>query len=158
MMLLVVCKACAAVYRIDTGSVDPVEAQSLVGMRSDWWPNRYPCVLCGGMAEMADSIDPAALAAMAKYDLTPQEAFAAFNGLGLPDEQDCGPAAVKEVLQSSGVKDVVVEQLRGSNRSILRRIVMEDGRTLHLASGAMGALVYRISKPRSHVQEMLDGV
>jgi hypothetical protein len=129
----------------------------LFGEKSDWYPDKFPCpwVNCDGKGELLTSIQPEALAALSVHELTPQEAYVAFNGLGLPEEQDCGPTAV-QVAFNKLVKKVNVALLKGTNRSIVNWIEFEDGTRLFLGATAAGAIVYRIAKPRSFTQEALD--
>lgn len=131
---------------------DEVEVSSLLVEGSEWYPDQYPCPTdgCGGTAQYLESIDSAALSRLEIHDVTPQEGFAAFNGLGFPPERDCGETAVRAALKSP-VVDVGVRQLRGSNRSVLEWLQLEDGTRLYLAASSEGAVVYRLAKRFSYV-------
>jgi len=87
-MILVVCIPCNFVIRImpthAANAMGEREVNQLLGPDSNLWPNGFECVKCGknatGMLERA--ADPKVLRTMELRDLTPHEAFAAFNGLG----------------------------------------------------------------------------
>lgn len=154
-MIFVVCKTCKKGLRISPGDEGVMsEAESLFGMGSEYYPDRYPCFHCGPgtYAEMTSAADPHALRELEWYDVTPQEALAAMHGLGLPSERDCGPTAVETVLLSSAVKKVGVRPIRNSHRSIIDYLELEDGTRVHIGSSAYGAVVYKISKKHSYVE------
>jgi hypothetical protein len=90
---------------------------------------------------------------MVIHDITPQEAFAALNGLGFPPERDCGETAVRQAFASK-ITDVGVRQIRGANRSALEWIQFEDGTRLYVASSPHGAVVYRLAKRFSYVEQV----
>lgn len=151
-MIIIACKDCGTAVRV-TGEHE--ELSHLLGEQNpDWYPSKYPCptALCRGKAEFMEGIEPAALRLLNVYDLTPHEAFAAFNGLGLPEERDCGPTAVKDALMRSGIKDVDVRLIRGSNRSVIYNLTLKDGTILYLGSSPFGATVYRMSGLQSAVK------
>lgn len=152
-MILVACLPCGLVLRIIG---DPQELQ-LVGPGSDFWPNAFPCPYCEknaiGMKET--EADPNALSALKVIDLTPQDAFIAFNGMGLPREQKCTKEHVEQLFQ------MPVRRVRGhqtsTDRFLLERIEFWDGTMLYLGASPEGAIVYRIAAPPMHAQEALDG-
>ena len=153
-MIIIACRECGNAIRV-TGEHD--EVQQLLGEHNqDWYPDKYPCPMptCDGKSEFMDAIEPAAFRMLNIVDLTLHEAYAAFHGLGLPDERDCGPVAIRECLLSGRVKSVDVRLIRGSSRSVLYSITMEDGTTIHVGSSPFGAVVYRLAKPQSAVQRL----
>jgi hypothetical protein len=156
-VIIIACQECASAVRI-VGEND--ELNMLLGEgNAEWYPDNYPCptATCKGKAELMDGIESAALRLLTIYDLNPQEAFAAFHGLGLPSERDCGPTAVKEALLNNRIKDVDVRLIRGSNRSVVHRLTLENGMILYLGSSPFGATVYRISVPQSAVERFNGG-
>ena len=154
-MIIIACKDCGTAVRI-TG--EHAELEHLLGEYCDWYPNKYPCpsVGCGSCAEFQDAVAPAALRELTMYDLTPHEAYAAFHGLGLPEERDCNPTAVEKALVGKTIRAVHVALVRGSNRSVIYNLTTEDGAILSLGSSPFGAVVYRMSKTQSAV-ERVDG-
>lgn len=136
---------------------DPDEMDHLFGEKSEWYPDKYPHpdpdVKELGQYMMV--IQPEALRELDVRDLTPHEAFLAMSGLGLPEERDCGPTAVTQAFEHA-VKSVKCRLIKGTHRSVLDSIVFEDGSELFLASAVEGAVVYRISKPRSYTKEALN--
>lgn len=155
-MITIVCKSCGLAVRV---SGEEEEVTHLLGEKSDWYPSGYPCPAqgCSSKAEMVESIESVAAAALDIRDLTAIEAFHAYSGLGLPEERDCGPTAVSQALLNGKVTAVDVKLLRGSNRSVLYSLTMEDGIKLYLGSSAWGATVYRLAKPQSAVERLHEG-
>lgn len=142
-MILLVCR-CGTALRI---AGEHTEVESLFGVHSEWYPQSYPCPACPEkMAFVVNAIPAADQRNLVIHDLTTQEAFAALHGVGLPDEHDCGADAVTSKLLGSRVVSLEVKQIRGSNRSVLHSLFLEDGTRVYLGSGAEGAVVYRIAK------------
>jgi len=144
----IVCKSCGTAIRT-SGEYDEVD--SLLGEKSAWYPDQYPCPTCGGKSEMVLAIDNTAFRSLDLHDLTPEEAFAAFNGLGLPEERECGPMAVKEAFKCP-VREVKCDLIRGTNRTVLRSIEFEDGTRMYFGASSYGCTVYRIA--RRNVEEV----
>lgn len=155
-MIIIACKDCGTAVRV-TGEHE--ELSHLLGeLNAEWFPDCYPCptAVCQGKAEFMESIEPAAMRLLTLYDLTPHEAYAAFHGLGLPEERDCGPTAVEKALLESRIVELGTSLIRGSNRAVLYHLKLEDGTMLYLGSSPFGATVYRIARPQSAV-ERVDG-
>lgn len=156
-MIIIACRECGMAVRV-SGEHD--EVQSLLGeQNTEWYPDLYPCPRagCTSKAELMESVEPSALQTLSLHDLSPQEAYAAFHGLGLPEERDCGPTAVKTALLGSRIKNVDVRLIKGSNRSVLYKIELEDGTSLYLGSSSFGATVYRVAKLQSAVERLSSG-
>lgn len=153
-MIIIVCKECGTAVRT---SGEHEEVDCILGTKCDWFPDRYPCPSagCRGLGEMVDQLEPGASQYIDLHDLTVQEAFAAFHGLGMPEERDCGPTAVTEAFKVP-VKSLDAKLLKGSNRTIIYSIEFENGTRMYLASSAYGALVYRIATPRKYSDEVTD--
>jgi len=155
-MIVIPCLACNVCMRT---MGDAAQVDHLVGERSGFWPDQYPCIHCGALCRGLREIeaDPAALQKMHVLDLEPEELFAALNGLGTPAEHRCTEAAVLALLQSK-VKRVVGREVQGqaSTRFVLESMEFEDGHKMFFGAAPEGALVYRISKPHSYV-EAVDG-
>lgn len=138
-MINVACKACGCVVRI-TGEPNDV------ALFADWWPDHFPCPKCKQAAEVVDAISPDTLPALSIYDLTSGEAFQAFNGLGFPEERECGPIAVRMAFQQA-VETVNTRLIKGTTRAVIDSIKFADGTTMYLGASSYGAIVYRISGP-----------
>jgi len=151
-MIFIRCSNCAFTMRV-FGS-DSAEMEGLVGPKSEWYPDRYPCPKCGERARTV-VLDAKMLANLNVLDLNPQEAFVAFSGGGLPGQGRCGAEVVKRALVGAIVKTVSVRHIKGTERCCLDSITLEDGKTLYLASSVYGAAVYRIAEPHSYVGEAL---
>ena len=117
---------------------DTDEAEYLVGPKCEWYPDRYKCPKCGErcacFVKLAEGDHPS-------VTLTAQEAFVAFSGGGLPEEQECSASRVEKLLTECHIKRVFTRHIRGTNRCTLDRLELEDGTTLHLGSSAHGACV-----------------
>jgi hypothetical protein len=100
----------------------------------------------GCEAPVSSSGDLDALSGMRVVDLTPEEAYAALHGLGLPEEQDCRAERVGLLLRERPVRRIVARDLPGTRRAVLERIELWDGTTLHLGAGPEGAVVFRIGR------------
>jgi hypothetical protein len=152
-VITIVCTSCGTAIRT---SGEYAEVDLLLGEKSEWYPDKYPCANCPAKAALIDNIDPSALKALDLYEMTAQEAYGAFNGLGLPEERECGPMAVGDAFKSS-VKKVHCELIKGTNRSVVRHIELEDGTRVYFGSSPYGATVYRIAKRRVSAAESSHG-
>jgi hypothetical protein len=153
-VILIVCRKCGCGLRISPGQVGDVsESENLFGRGSTLYPDKYPCFRCEQPSEFVPAAEAEALRAIELFDVTPQEALAAMNGLGLPSEQDCSASAVVELF-TKPVRRVHARPIRNSHRCLLDHIEFEDGTKLYLGSSAHGATVYRIARPHSYVKEV----
>lgn len=101
-------------------------------------------------------VEARSLAELTVHDVSPQEAFAALHGLGLPSERECSPAAVREVMVGATIRSVGTRTIQNSHRAALEYIELENGTRIYVASGSGGAVIYRISQPESYVQKVID--
>lgn len=149
-MIIVACLICRLAIRI---LGDPLEVERLVGSESEFWPTSYPCPECGAMAKgMKEAeADPIALNVMEMKELTPAEAFIAFNGMGLPSERACGEEQVRALFQTP-VRKVVGQQAK-TGRFVIEHIQFWDGTKLYLGASPSGAVVYKISAPPAYTLE-----
>lgn len=152
-MIIIVCTACKAGLRVGPGAEG--ESEMLFGQGSDYYPDKYPCFRCEkNIAKFVPAMSSDALAQLDLFDVTPTEAFAAINGLGIPGEQECSAAAVKRFTEGRTVKSINVRQIRNSHRCLIDGIVLDNGVTLYLGSSALGATVYRVALPHSYVESV----
>jgi hypothetical protein len=160
-MILVVCIPCNFVIRImpthAANAMGEREVNQLLGPDSNLWPNGFECVKCGknatGMLERA--ADPKVLRTMELRDLTPHEAFAAFNGLGLPEEQHCSLESVQALLTEQPVRRVIGSTVKGQERTIIDALELWDGTKLHFSAGGEGAVIYRVVRSTSYATRVL---
>lgn len=155
-MIVIACLTCHLAIRT-TG--EPNELDFLVGTRSEWYPNRYPCPNseCLGKMTMTDAIESRVLGLLEVHDLSPQECFQALNGLGLPKERACDVGSIRKALQGRSIAFIDVQPVHNDKRSIVHSLLLDNGTRVYLASSPQGAMVYRIAPPRSVVREVLDG-
>lgn len=154
-MVTIVCsiQECRTAVRIQG---EDGEMESLFGEGSEWYPDNFPCPRCKAPSSIIDSISPAALKELTLTDVSAGEAYAAFNGLGLPEEHDCGPTAVADLLLKQRIVKADVGLIRGANRSVLRSLEFEDGTKMYLGSSPYGSTVFRLAPKRSIVEEVLS--
>lgn len=155
-MITIACIKCHLALRT-TGDFNEVDY--LVGMKCEWYPDKYPCPRsgCNGKMTLTDVIESSVLELLEVHDLTPQECWQAFQGLGLPAERACTPEAVADAMQASVVISVDMQAISNDKRTIIHSILLGTGVRVYLASSPQGAMVYRIAQPRSVVQEVLNG-
>lgn len=76
--------------------------------------------------------------------LSAQELYMSVLGLPLPDELPKDRELLVMFLKDAIIKDCVVEELGG--RFYLHELVLTNGKVIHLAAGARGAQVLKITK------------
>jgi hypothetical protein len=143
---------CNAVIRVAASDLEQLELT--IGSRSDWFPDRYPCPICGELMALHTRCPEERTQLI---DLSPGEAFAAFCGAGLPAEQECSATRVRELLTTMRVVRVQTRHITGTNRCTLDTIELDGGVVLHLASSAHGACVYRIRAPAAFTESLEHG-
>ena len=160
-MIVVACLPCSLAIRImplvmgDASSC--AELDMLVGHSSEFWPDKYPCPSCTQPATGVDEldVDQRVLQVMRLHDLTPQEAFAAFLGMGLPEEQRCSMSVLQELLREQPVRKVIGTDVEGAERTVVDALELWDGTKVHFGAGSDGAVVYRIVRPISYTERVL---
>ena len=102
---------------------------------------------CGGRVNLLDSPEIKALATdprLVSIQLDIKEFFRAVMGAGLPDEIPTSPEAVDALLRTHRVVKTEVHQV--GKFIALSRLVLENGLSLHLASGHGTAIILKITK------------
>ena len=153
-MIHIICQKCTVGLRISPG--EPGETESLYGPSSDWWPDNYPCFVCGKKAQLLETVTPGETKweAMHFHDVTPKEAYAAMNGLGLPAERECSAEAVRQLLSGARIKRAKVKQIQHDHRCVIDYLELEDETKVYIAAAPMGAVVYRVAPKHSYVAEV----
>jgi hypothetical protein len=157
-MILIVCLPCSLAIRVLPSSTDTSgELDSLVGRASGFWPDQYECPRCQkkmrGLLER--DANPHTLRSLELKDLTPQEAFQLFSGLGFPEEQNCTLVETLLLMKEQPVRKLRGVDIEGSpKRFILEEIELWDGSRVFLGSSPDGAVVYRIARPDSAVARL----
>lgn len=154
-MITIVCTRCSHALRV-VGAAEEVD--TLVGIRCDQWPDKFVCFHCEGPAQgmLTAEISELADKQLRVHAVTPQQAFAALNGMGLPEEATCCKEVIEPLFEACGIK-VKGRQLPQTTRYVLHELTFPDGRTLYLGSSVAGPMVYRITEKHSYVNG-LDGV
>ena len=155
-MIFIACNKCNHALFV---SGDEREVSILVGPNSDFWPDKYRCASCGTLGAQAclsPEVDPVVLATRIVSNVTAEEAFAALNGLGLPEERVCSEELIEALFERQGIK-VKGRQLCGNlPRYILDSLTFADGTCVHLGASSYGAILYRVVKPHSYVDAVAD--
>jgi hypothetical protein len=155
-MILIICEPCSICLRV---MGDAEEIDHLVGEKSDFWPNKFVCPTCEktcvGVKEI--DADPQVLNLLSLMDLGPEDAFKAMHGMGLPHEGDCRAPVVDELLRTQPIRKVKTKEIPHTHRCRVDWLELWDGTRMYFGAGAEGAVVYRITKPVSHVKRLDDG-
>lgn len=69
--------------------------------------------------------------------------------MGFSSERKCGPAELTKMLTGTKVISVDVDKTSDPDKSILRSITLEGGRTLHLAPSTIGVVVLKVTENRN---------
>jgi len=85
-----------------------------------------------------------------------QTYYRVINGFGRPDQVPADLPAVKSELVSKRVVSIDGYSVGDPARTILRKLVMDDGTMLHFASSTHGACVFAISEPGPTCVEVFD--
>ena len=101
---------------------------------------------CEGRVQASTSDKMARTSQQKTTRLTVQEFVAAMAGLGLPDEIDASPEVVSAMLKSCPVIGFTLHRSSHPKRSILTELVLSNNTILHLAAGADGPTVYKITR------------
>ena len=140
--MIIWCQNCGSILRSTGGPSDAY----LVGVDSDFWPDKYRCPLCEYPAKAClDSAAPQELLASPEaINLSTDELYAALMGCGIPSETRASTDNVKAVMEGKKIKTVVAIDLPGYPRCVVNKIILEDGAVIYLSSGCFGATVYRM--------------
>ncbi len=147
-MIVYLCAGCKFAARVLGSSTESVE---LVGPTSQFWSQQNLCPACENnnlLAAHEHMLSGELLHSLRFTELEATECFAMLCGDGLPEEWSANATAVQEVFTSSRVKTVTATTVKGTTRSIIERIIFEDGTRMYLAASPHGAIVYRIARGR----------
>lgn len=153
-MITIACSNCNHALRVN-GEVRDVD--SLVGQGSEYWPDKYPCYHCGGMALgfLTPEVSVLAMQSLTVVDVNPEEAFAALNGLGIPAERTCCEEVILPFFEAVGIQ-VKGKQLRGQTRYILEELTFPDGTRMQIGPSPQGAVIYRLVRKHSYVSAVAE--
>lgn len=140
-------------------SGDPEEIRLLIGEKSDWWPDKYPCFSCGEMATgmLESEADEKAAQLIRFVNVKAQEAYAALCGMGVPEERTCCAEVIEALFKEHGIK-AKGRQPRAENLYYVDELEFKDGTRLFLAPSPRGAAIFRVAKPHSYTKEALENV
>lgn len=153
-MIFIACTRCLAALQV----VDDIDASDqLVGQQSDFWPDKYTCFACGepAVGALTPQVSATIMARAHIVNVTAAEAFAALNGLGVPEERTCCEEVVVPYFAAQGIK-VKGKQLRGQLRYVVNELVFPDGSRMCFGVSPQGAVVYRVAKPHSYAKGVDD--
>lgn len=148
--MIIICLSCKlAIRATDTSE----KIRSLIGRDSDFWPDKYYCFSCGNSAHiyLEQELSPDVITSSKVINLNAEETFLALQGLGLPSEQNCCEETLDALFSQYGIK-IKGKQHHGYLRYYIEFLELTDGTKVYFAPSAMGACIYRISKPYSYVK------
>jgi len=153
-MITIVCQSCKHALCV-VGEVRDVDV--LVGKQSDYWPDKYSCYNCGGQASgfLTPQVDEAVMRSLQVTNVNAEEAFAALNGLGVPEERTCCAEVVLPYFEALGII-VKGRQPHGQTRYIVEELTFPDGTRMQLGASPQGALIYRVVKKHSYAAAVKD--
>ncbi len=150
-MILILCAKCRCALRV-TGDLE--EMHMLVGPGSSFWPDKFTCYRCEGVAQGFLEAEIDLKAAIDVKEVSPQEAYAAIHGLGILEERELSTAIVRELMTTHPVRRVVCKDVLGAQRVAVDHIELWDGTRLHFGSSNEGAVIYRVTAPHSYVAQV----
>lgn len=142
------CDKCMTIVRVHG---DPDSIQRLI-VEHSLWKDGMPCVRSDCDAMMGGVTNPVAESALRQgwvnsLNLTAEEFFQALCGFGLPEEIGSDPEVVRALLLSAKVSDVSVHA-SSSGKTVLDRVDLDNGTSLHLAPSSRGAVVFKVTRRR----------
>lgn len=146
-MILFGCNKCLTLVRLVD---DPTVVHRLVRDHPKFAGGHW-CVRCGEPVQLVRHVDFEAWqnlrgTELVKFlELNAAEYFRAACGFGLPDEISTEPEVVKSLLLSSRVIEAKVQKSI-SGRTILSRLDLDNGLSLHLAMSSNGPTVFKITR------------
>ena len=149
------CDTCATVVKV-YGELQTIKDLILSHPR---WNGRWPCIRYGCSDEMgllskgltSDLKTATSAGIVTEHILNPEEFFRALCGYGVPEEIGCEPEVVRALLLSASISDIGMRRSK-SNRTIVDRIDLDNGTSLHLASSPAGPAVFKITRRRDEPQ------
>ncbi len=132
------------------------EAESLIGKDSEFYPAHYPCPACARKCRLLQEseVDPQSLQNLKLVDLTAQEAFIAFSGVGLPSERSFDAELIEKLLKETPIRKVCGGMV--GNCYVLDHMELWDGTRLFLAASPEGGVIYRVAPPTSYAESSKD--
>jgi hypothetical protein len=155
--MIVFCPTCKHAYEV-TG--ERGELEGMLAGPDGSMPGAFRCVtpLCSGMMQRDVPLKALENVEGSGVQVLPADVF--FRGIhgfginGAPAEV----ADVKKVLLTGKIAEVHARDVGQPERTIIERIVMEDGTRLHFASSNRGACVYYVERRGPSCVEVIDGL
>lgn len=151
-MIVFGCDSCFTVVKVD-GEWEDVA--NLI-MHHARWDSGWPCInsvcqsklglLSKGLTNSLKGAREAGL--INEIRLNAVEFFRALCGFGTPEEIGIEPESIRAFLLSTQVTDMLVKRAP-SGRTILDRLDLDNGVSLHLAASPHGAMIYKITRRRN---------
>jgi len=121
------------------------------------WKGGLVCPRCSMWNILVgEAVTPKASLGVLFKELTVMEAYAAFQGMGLPEELDCSPKVVRALFTEKRIKHVALRGIEGTARSTLETITLEDDTVIYLTCGGAGVTIYRIRRPHKYSEGVRD--
>lgn len=68
--------------------------------------------------------------------------------MGFASERKCGPKELAKILTGAKVLSVDIDKSQDPNKSIIRSLTLEGGKTIHLAPSTLGVVVLKVTERR----------
>ena len=136
--MIVFCQSCKIAYLV-VGDLEEKESL-LKGM------DNFPCVtpLCRGRMVRSHKSYPEARDVV---EVPLHGFYRAIHGFGSPKGDPAPVELSKRVLLTKKIVDVHAEEIGQPKRTILKRLILEDGTRLHFSRSTQGACLYYVEVP-----------
>ena len=144
---LYLCPDCYLAVRVIDDALDG-SLTSLVGPGSQPWGQQHVCPHCDGQrmqGVLETELDQDLRKKLKVRDLEPSECYVLLSGGGMPEDKDASPLAVSDALLNSRVVSVDCYQLPNTTRTVVTRLVFDNGTRMYFGAGPQGAVVYRLA-------------
>jgi len=132
------------------------EQESLVGVGSEFYPDKYVCPRCNAACEVHRTY--CKVDSRECLQLEADELYAALHGLGLPEQLDCAKATVEQLFRSRTCVRIGGHDLPHDRRIAIDYFEFDDGTRAYLACSSFGPVIYKVVRLPNYTKrkELLD--
>jgi hypothetical protein len=155
--MIVFCSLCRTAYYVEG---DPLEVKYLLDMPEEW-KKSFPCVtpLCQGRLTRVTGPKLEKLGRIVRetHHVPLHGFYRAIHGFGMPVGDPAPVELSKKMLLTKRIVEVHADEVGQPKRTILKRLVLEDGTRLHFSRSTRGACLYYVERPGPSCVEVFDG-